>query len=98
MIGDRMKSLGCQVWTLVVAWVSVPIFGSAIAACSSSQPQTFQETLKDTTGASFHVSGPSSGCDIMSTAATPTSCYGWTIFNDSRIAVMCSNSNVDAVC
>jgi hypothetical protein len=97
MIGDRVKSLGCQVWTLVVAWVSVPIFGNAIAACSSSQPQTFQETLKDTTGASFHVSCPSSGCDTTSTA-TPTACYGWTIFNASRIAVMCSNSNADAVC
>lgn len=97
MIGDRMTRLGRQVWTSVVAEVCVPMFASATAACSSSPPQTFQETLKDTTGASFHVSCPSSRCDITS-AATTTSCYGWSIFNDSRIAVMCSNSNVGANC
>jgi hypothetical protein len=98
MIADRMKSLGRQVRTLVATWVYVAIFGCALAACSSSQPQMFQQTLKDTTGASFHQSCPPSGCAITSTAAMPAACYGWTIFNASRIAVLCSNSNVDANC
>lgn len=103
MISDRTKSPGRQVWTWGVAagpraWVAIPMFGYAIAACSSSAPQTFQQTLRDTTGASFHQSCPSSGCAITSTTTLPAACYGWTIFNDSRIAVLCSNSNVGANC
>jgi hypothetical protein len=82
LIGRRVKSLGLLLL--------------AIAACSSSS-QTFQESLKDTTGATFHVSCPSSPCDTTTTG-TPTGCSGWTIFNSSRIAVMCSNSNVGANC
>ena len=69
---------------------TAPLVAALLACCRSSSGVT-EQTLIDTTGASFTELCDSAQCTVTSTTPAPPACNSWTIVNTSRIAVVCGS-------